>query len=35
MTCIAIGIVLSATSHTKKKEKLADSEFSIKNLSRK
>jgi cell division protein FtsW len=35
MTCIAIGIVLSATSHTKKKEKLTDAEFSIKNLSRK
>jgi cell division protein FtsW len=35
MTCIAIGIVLSATSHTKKKEKLASAEFSIKNLSRK
>lgn len=35
MTCIAIGIVLSATSHTKKKEKLADAEFSIKNPSRK
>jgi cell division protein FtsW len=33
MTCIAIGIVLSATSHTKKKEKLSDAEFSIKNLS--
>jgi len=35
MTCIAIGIVLSATSHAKKKEKLASAEFSIKNLSRK